>query len=86
MAQNINVEMAPKLRKNIEVLESVIENARKGMENTKEMCDEQGADKLKKSCESAGEGVEALLQSMEELVEVLDRTATQYERTDAALN
>lgn len=87
MSQNMNSEFSGKLKRACEVLRAdVIDNVKKGIDNTVEMTKATGSDKFVKSGESLEAGTKELLKAAEELVEVLEKVAKQYDAVNAALS
>lgn len=83
--QTFNTEIIPQLKTNIEGLDELISNLKKGMENTVEICEESGSPKLIASGKSALEGVDNIIISAKELKDSFESLLKQYEKLDAAL-
>lgn len=85
-AQKLNMELIPKLKAQISLLEDeLIPSVKSGMENTAEICEESGSPKLISSCKSASEGVDAVVDTFKELNETLKVLLKYYEKAENAL-
>ena len=86
MSRNFNVEELGKLDQAVELLEEVIPLGKKGIENSKEIAQESGAEKYIKSAEALEEGAQAFFACIGEFVEVAKELTATYKRLDAGLN
>lgn len=85
-AQKLNMELIPKLKNEITLLEDqLIPSVKNGMESTLEICEETGSPKLISSCKSASEGVDAVVDTFKELAESLKVLLKYYEKAESAL-
>lgn len=87
MSQNLNAEFIPKISNCIDAIEDVVKpNIRKGLESNVDMAKATGSEKFMKSAEALDAGVNELLKSADNLLEILNNTKNQYQKINEALN
>lgn len=87
MSQVLNTDVIPKLDVVIEAFRSgIFTNMRSGIENARECANKAGAPKLVQSCDAAAEGTDAMIRTLEEMIECAERYKEQLKKVQDALN
>lgn len=87
MAQNINMELVPKIEAIKDIFNGeTIPKIKAAIDGAEEICKEQGSVKLQKSVAACKEGIYQFLEVNSELLESFDKVVEYYKKTDAALN